>query len=122
MQGIYEKIGGKAGVDVAVDKFYEYMLADDRVKHFFNHVNMEKQRERQKAFIIYALGGSDDYTGKNMRDAHQHLVDEHGLNDIHFDATAENLIKTLKYFDVSDEMIEVAAQVIESYRADILCR
>jgi len=48
MRSVFKKIGGKAAVDAAVERFYDYMLADDRVKDFFDGVNMEKQRQHQK--------------------------------------------------------------------------
>ena len=52
MRDVFKRIGGKAAVDAAVDRFYEYMLTDDRVKHFFANINMEKQRQHQKDFIL----------------------------------------------------------------------
>ncbi len=122
MRSIYKRIGGKEAINLVVDRFYEYMLADDRVKDFFTDINMEKQRQHQKEFIIYALGGTDSYAGKDMRSAHQHLVDHKGLNDMHFDATVENLVKALKDFDVSEELIKEAGEVVESTRNDVLCR
>lgn len=122
MRTIYQRIGGKGAVSVAVDKFYEYMLSDERVKHFFDDVNMEKQRQHQKDFIAFALGDDSGYTGKDMREAHQHLVDEKGLSDIHFDATVENLVKALRDLEVPEDIIAEAGAVVESTRNDVLCR
>ena len=38
---IYEGIGGKAALDLAVDKFYDKVLKDNRVKHFFKNTDMK---------------------------------------------------------------------------------
>lgn len=39
---MFEKIGGEAAVDAAVVKFYEKVLADDRIKDFFAKTEMSK--------------------------------------------------------------------------------
>jgi hemoglobin len=89
MRDVFKRIGGRAVIDSVVDRLYDYMLTDDRVKRFFTNVNMDKQRQHQKDFITYALDGSSKYEGKDLRSAHQHLVDHMGLSDAHFDATVE---------------------------------
>lgn len=122
MRDVFKRIGGKAAVDAAVDRFYEYMLDDERVKHFFDNTNMEKQRQHQKDFITFALGGSTAYAGKDMRAAHQHLVDNLGLNDAHFDATVDNLVKALRDLKVDEDIIAEAGAIVESTRNDVLCR
>lgn len=78
MTTLFEKLGGAEAVDLAVDKFYERVLADDRVKHFFVDTDMEQQREHQKAFLTYAFGGSGEYNGRYMREAHQEMVANQG--------------------------------------------
>ena len=122
MRDVFKRIGGKEAVSAVVDRFYEYMLADDRVKHFFVNTHMEKQRQHQKDFISFALGGNTAYEGKDMRSAHQHLVDHMGLSDVHFDATVENLVKALRDLKVHEEVIAEAGQIVESTRQDVLCR
>jgi hemoglobin len=110
MATLFEQIGGAAAVDVAVDKFYERVLNDDRIKHFFADMDMAKQRAHQKAFFTYAFGGTDKYSGQNMREAHKALVEQQGLNGAHFDAVAENLMLTLDSMGVSKELqAQVAA-------------
>jgi len=122
MRDVFKRIGGRAAVDAAVDRFYEYMLSDERVKHFFDDVNMEKQRQHQKDFITYALGGSPGYSGNDLRTAHQPLVDKLGLSDEHFDATVENLVKALRDLNVAEDVIADAGAILESTRDDVLCR
>ena len=41
--GLYEDLGGAAAVDAAVDIFYRKVLKDDRIKRFFDDVDMTKQ-------------------------------------------------------------------------------
>ena len=122
MESLYERIGGAAAVDAAVDKFYEKVLADDRIKHFFEGVDMNKQSGHQKLFLTYAFGGAPNYPGKSMRDAHKHLVDKMGLTDVHFDAVIEHLGATLTELGVADDLIAEVAAIGESTRNDVLNR
>jgi hemoglobin len=121
MSTLYEEIGGEAAVDAAVDVFYRHVLSDDRIAHFFDGVDMERQAQKQKAFLTMAFGGPHNYTGKDMRDGHAHLVRQ-GLNDTHFDAVAENLGLTLKELGVAQPLIDQVLGIAESTREDVLGR
>ncbi len=52
---LFDRLGGAPAIDAAVDKFYEKVLADDRIKHFFEGVNMDIQAAHQKSFLTYAF-------------------------------------------------------------------
>jgi len=120
-ESVYDRIGGEAAMDAAVDLFYCKVLADARINEFFDGVDMERQAAKQKAFLTMALGGPHNYTGKDMRAGHAHLV-ARGLNDSHFDAVMENLGATLNELGVPDELIAEAAAIAESTRNDVLGR
>ena len=75
-KNLYEKIGGADAVDAAVDIFYTKVLVDERIKHFFESVDMKRQAKHQKAFLTYALVGVSSYSGKIMRTSHKHLVEK----------------------------------------------
>ena len=47
---LFDRIGGDAAVNAAVDIFYRKVLADDRISEFFEGVDMDKQAAKQKAF------------------------------------------------------------------------
>ena len=118
MSSIYERIGGEPAVDAAVDIFYRKVLSDDRIAHFFESVDMDRQRAKQKAFLTFAFGGPSHYTGKDMRTAHAKM----SLTDAHFDAVMENLGATLTELGVPGDLISEAAAVALSVRGDVLNR
>lgn len=113
---VYERIGGEPAVDAAVDIFYRKVLMDDRISHFFDNIDMDKQAAKQKAFLTMAFGGPNSYTGKDMREAHKHM----NLNETHFDAVVENLAATLTELGVSEEDIGEVAAIANSVKGDIL--
>ena len=43
MTTLYDQIGGEPAVNAAVDLFYEKVLTDPRINHFFADVDMAKQ-------------------------------------------------------------------------------
>jgi hemoglobin len=116
---LYERIGGEAAVNAAVELFYRKVLSDHRINRFFDATNMEAQIAKQRAFFTFAFGGPNNYTGKSMRDAHARLV-KMGLNDSHFDAVMEHLGATLVELNVPADLIAEAAAIAESTRNDVL--
>ncbi|MFT4901379.1 MAG: hemoglobin [Lentimonas sp.] len=122
MSTLYEKIGGEPAVDAAVELFYTKVLADDRIKHLFANTPMERMRSHQKKFLTMAFDGPNNYSGRGMKAAHAKLVDEYGLNDMHFDAVIENLGASLTELGVPAELIGKAAAIAESVRESVLGR
>ena len=121
MSSLYERIGGAPAVKAAVDVFYGKVLADARIAHFFDGVDMAAQIVKQRSFLIMAFGGPNTYSGADMRRAHARLVDR-GLNDSHFDAVVENLAATLSELGVGEAEIFEVARIAESVRDDVLGR
>ncbi|MEQ1636586.1 MAG: group 1 truncated hemoglobin [Methylococcales bacterium] len=116
---LYERIGGEAAVNAAVELFYRKVLNDYRINRFFGKSDMDKQIAKQKAFFTMAFGGPNNYTGQDMRNAHEHLV-KMGLDDSHFDAVMEHLGATLVELNVPADLIAEAAAIAESTRKDVL--
>jgi hemoglobin len=116
---LYERIGGEAAVNAAVDVFYRKVLTDERINQFFEGVDMARQAAKQKAFLAMAFSGPHNYTGEDIRKGHAHLV-EMGLNDNHFDSVMENFGATLKELGIANDLITEAAAIAESTRNDVL--
>lgn len=107
-QTLYEKLGGQQAIKQIVDDFYARVLADDTVNQFFANTDMEMQRRHQTAFISYALGGSNQYTGRSMEKAHAGL----NLQPEHFNAIIKHLGEALATRGLSpDEINAVLAHV-----------
>lgn len=118
---LFEQLGGEAAAEIAVDNFYRKVLLDYRVSRFFDGVDMDRQRGKQKAFLSMAFGGPHTYTGKDMRLGHAHLL-KMGLNDSHVDVIIELLGETLRELGVAEDLITQVASIAESTRNDVLGR
>ena len=121
MASLYDQLGGAGAIDKAVEVFYRKMLADERVADFFDDVDMERQMGKQRAFLTMVLGGPNQYTGRDMRVAHGHLV-KRGLSDLHVDLVIEHLGSTLAELGATPEQIGEVAAIANSVRDDVLGR
>lgn len=121
MTSLYERLGGEPAVSQAVEIFYRKVLSDDRISQFFDDVDMDQQIAKQKGFLTMVFGGPNDYTGKDMREGHRHLV-ERGLNDTHVDAVIEHLGQTLRELGADEAAIGEVAAIANSVRDDVLNR
>lgn len=118
---LFQRLGGRPAVEATVEKMYEKILSDPKLKPFFEGVEMPRLRRSQVAFVTMAFGGPNHYTGANMRDAHSHLV-ERGLSDEHFNAVATHLATAMAELGVAEPLIQEVLAVVETTRGDVLSR
>jgi len=118
---LFDRLGGAPAIEKAVDVFYNKVMADHRINHWFSHMDMHAQRKKQSTFLTTALGGPSTYSGRDMAAAHQALVDR-GLGDADFDAVVENLASTLTELGIDASLIGEVATLLESQRDTVLCR
>ena len=116
---LYDRLGGEDAIDAAVDLFYDKVLDDSHLQHFFEHADMDRLRSMQKSFMTMAFGGPEEYSGADLRTAHEHFVAK-GLDDTHFDAVAGHLRATLQELEVPEDLIIDVLTVVETTRNDVL--
>jgi len=124
LQGIplYDRVGGDKAMELAVDLFYRKVLQDELVGHFFEDTDMDAQRLKQKSFLSMAFGGPYQYSGLDIRASHQHLVEQMGLTDVHFDRVAELFQESLTELRVPEKEINKMMEILATFRGDVLGR
>ncbi len=113
---LYDRLGGEPAVGAVVGEFYDRVLADERVAHHFDDVDMSAQRSHQTRFLSAVTGGPMQYEGDDMETAHEGL----SITDAEFDAIAGHLDGALREFDVADADREAVMEAVEEYREDIV--
>ncbi|ELZ06482.1 globin [Natrialba chahannaoensis JCM 10990] len=113
---LYDRLGGEDAIGAVVDEFYDRVMADEQVAHFFDDVDMQKQRAHQTQFISSVAGGPVEYTGGEMEAVHDGM----GIDHDEFDAIATHLDDALGEFDVGDDDREAVLEAIESHREPIV--
>ncbi len=96
---LYERLGGEKAITGLVDDFYDRVRADDALKGFFVHSDMEALRRMQREFFAAAVGGPIVYAGKGLREAHA----GRGINKAHFRRFIDHLMATLTDFKISED-------------------
>lgn len=118
---LFDRLGGAAAVEAAVQLFYAKVLADPSINGFFKNTDMKRQARSQRAFLTMLMGGPNNYDGASLRVAHRRLLVQ-GLNDRHFDAVVKHLADTLRELGAADDDIAEAGALAESARNDVLGR
>lgn len=119
---LFDRIGGDKAMEICTDLFYRKVLQDKLIGHFFQDVDMERQRLKQKSFLTMAFGGPYPYTGADLRESHKPLVDKYGLSDEHFNRVCEIFKETVEELDIPSDQIEEMMKILESTRESILNR
>ncbi|MCZ6524558.1 MAG: chemotaxis protein CheW, partial [Alphaproteobacteria bacterium] len=111
-ESLFERIGGEAAIEAAVDLFYRKVLADDAINQFFDGIDIEALRAKMRAFLTLTFDGPANYDGNDLTTVHAPLV-QAGLKDSHFNAVAGHLRATLDELgvepDIGDEVMELVA-------------
>ena len=118
IEDLYELIGGRSVVTTATELFYNRVLADERLRHFFQDVDMSHLRSHQAMFISMLLGGRV-YTGKDIRAAHAQSRYQ-GLNHIHFNLFLEHFRAALVQAGVRPENADAVMNRLEGKRSAVL--
>jgi hemoglobin len=112
---IYDAIGGSAAVAATVDSFYERVLADPHLTHYFEGVDIRRLKGHQRGFIAAAIGGPELYTGRSMREAHAKLH----IRPEHFDLVVGHLVDTMTSLNVPDSIIGQIGATLTPLRDEI---
>lgn len=116
---LYDKIGGEAAVDAAVEEFYIRVIADHKLASFFEGTDMKRLKNHQKKFFTIAFQGIPEgmNVARMLTISHKRLFQDQGLNETHFDLVATHFVGTLEHLQVPQELISEAAGVVLPLRA-----
>ncbi len=116
---LFDRLGRAPAVQAAAEVFYRKVLADPVLAPYFDDIDMDGQIAKQAAFLTMALGGPNNYSGRDLRTAHAGMP---GLADEHVDRVITHLAETLRELGVGNSDIAEVGAVAASVRDDILNR
>jgi hemoglobin len=118
---LYEDIGGERSIEAALNVFYGKVTEDPRVSPFFEGLDVERIKRKQKAFLATAFGGRGGYDGRDLRTAHRRAV-ERGLDEPTFEVFMGHFRTTLEELGVPEPKIGEIMAIAEGGRDDVLNR
>ena len=119
---LYERLGGVYSIATVMDDFIDRVMNDARLNS--NPLVDEAQHRVSPAgfkylvteMVCWAAGGPQKYTGRSMKEMHQHLK----ITATEWDAFLDDLQRSLDKFTVPQaEQAEIKA-IVASTRADIV--
>jgi hemoglobin len=119
---LYERLGGAFSIATVVDDLIDHVMHDARlnanpaVDEAHHKVSPAGFKYHVTEMLCGAAGGPQKYTGRSMRDSHQHL----NITPKEWDAFMDDLQQTLDKFKVpAAEQAEVKA-IVQSTYGDIV--
>ena len=117
MQGsLFDKYGGFTTLTKLVHEFYRKVLERPQLKAYFEGVSIEKIMEHQVNFLGLALGGPNEYQGRDLKESHAHL--NIGTDD--FFLVVALLEETLDEFGVEEEDINSILDIVRDTAHEII--
>lgn len=118
---LYDELGGAPAIKAALDHFYDKVVADERINGYFDEVNLENLKQVQASFFAMALGGPDEYAGRDIRSAHE-LPRRKGLSEEHYHVFMNHFVDTLTELGVPQEKIDEVMAIAHTGKDDVLAR
>jgi hemoglobin len=114
----YDQIGGAPTVKLAVDRFYDRVLADAELAPYFASTDMPRQKAHMAALLTKVLGGPDGYNGRDLKTAHQGM----GITDHHFGLVGAHLVAVLNELGAPPEIVTGVTDVLTAVKGDVVER
>jgi hemoglobin len=119
---LYDRLGGVYSIATVVDDFIDRIMTDARL-NANPLVNEAHHRVPPAGFkylvtemVCWATGGPQKYTGKSMKESHEHLK----ITAQEWEAFLGDFQQTLNKFGVPDQEQKELFAIVDSTRADIV--
>lgn len=119
---LYDRLGGVYSIATVVDDLIDRIMVDSRlnanprVDEAHHRVSPAGFKYLVTEMVCWATGGPQRYSGRSMRDSHQHLL----ITAAEWEAFLEDFQQTLDKFGVPEaEQAELKA-IVDTTRADIV--
>lgn len=119
---LYDRLGGVYNIATVVDDFIERLFVNETLnanpanKEAMDRVPKAGFKFRVTALVCQATGGPENYTGRSMKESHQHL----NITEEEWQAMLADFKESLDKFQVPEnEQTELFA-IVESTKGDIV--
>jgi hemoglobin len=116
VSSLYEQVGGEAGVEAIVDRFYEKLWADPKLDKFFKGIERAELKRHQRMFLNLLLGGGEFYTGRPLTEAHATLE----IDDVSYDLVCAYFVETCRDLDIDESVISIAGGALAGFRSSVV--
>jgi hemoglobin len=115
-QSDYAAVGGAPAITAVVNRFYELVVGDDRLAGYFEGVEMARLKRHQVALVSQVMGGPVEYSGRDLRAAHQGM----GISTGDFAVVVDHLVTALTEAGVDSAIIGRVGVALGGTESDIV--
>jgi len=121
-KSLYDRLGGVYSIATVVDDFIERLLVDDTlnanpaIKEARTRVAKAGLKFQVTSLVCEVTGGPCKYSGRTMKESHQHL----NITQAQWDAMVGDFRKTLDQFKVPQQEQQELIKIVGSTKADIV--
>ena len=112
----YTAVGGAPAITAVVNRFYDLVVADERLAGYFEGVEMVRLKRHQVALVSQVMGGPVEYEGRELRAAHEGM----GISSDDFAVVVGHLVTALTEAGVPPEIIGRVGVALGGTEADIV--
>ena len=113
---LYERLGGRAGLEPVVADIIELHFTEEITKPLTKGVDKQKLVRLVVEWLCRASGGSEKYTGRDMVSAHAHL----NMTDVHFMAAGGQILRVLAKYKVPEPEQQEVLCAIVAHHDDVI--
>lgn len=88
---VFQALGGKPGIARLTETFIREIAADERLRPYFRHSNIDRFQRMLEEELCMESGGGCEYTGEDMRRVHAGMR----ISRADFNAMAEALMRAM---------------------------
>ena len=113
---LYDRLGKKEAITLVVDDFVGNVAADTKINSFFAKTDIPHLKAMLVEQIRQATGGPCQYSGKDMRTAHEGM----NITDEQFNALVGDLVKALDKYKVGEKEKNELLTALGGMKGDIV--
>lgn len=113
---LYQKYGGAPTISSIVHNFYSKINETEELSKYFSNIDMDRLMKHQVDFLSKALGGPDNYQGKQLTAIHKPLK----IDDSSFNLVGELLQESLEEAGMDDEDIKAVMAYVISLKSTVV--
>jgi hemoglobin len=113
---LYNRLGGEKVVRKIVNDVLDKNLGNPGIRKHFENVDMNGLKQHVFDFFSMGTGGPHQYSGKDMRRAHEKL----GITETDFALANEDMVKALQENNVPQAEIDEVMNILNSMKGDVV--
>jgi hemoglobin len=113
---MYTRVGGGPAIKQVVDLLYTWILADEQLSPYFEHVTVHELKRHMAALLAQVLGGPQEYGGRELGPAHEGL----NITPEHYTRVTDYALAALLFAHAPRDVVAAVEDTLGAVRPQIV--